>query len=81
MKHDIIVYLGIPLAALFLGVVGAFLFYVPGLAVITVVILLLGLVLMFALGALTGRRWRKLSPFTNVLPMTKAAPLAALDVR
>jgi len=56
--------LSILLAVLFVGSVGAFLLYVPALTVITVVTLLLGLGLMFALGMLTGRRSRKLSIFT-----------------
>lgn len=65
MKFDFIVCLGVLLAALFVGVVGAFLLYVPALTVFTVVTLLLGLGLMFALGMLTGRRSRRLSPFTH----------------
>jgi hypothetical protein len=58
MKLDFVVCLGIVLAILFLGIVGAFLFYVPTLTLLTVVTLLLGLGLMFALGILTGRRSR-----------------------
>jgi len=65
MKLDFIVCLGILLAVFFIGIVGAFLLYVPALAVFTVVTLVLGLGLMFALGMLTGRRSRKLSPFTH----------------
>jgi hypothetical protein len=65
MKLDFIVCLGILLAILFVGIVGAFLLYVPVLTVLTVVTLLLGLGLMFALGILTGRRSRKLSPFSH----------------
>jgi hypothetical protein len=65
MKFDFIVCLGILLAVLFLGTVGAFLLYVPALTVFTVVTLLLGLGLMFALGILTGRRARKVSLFTH----------------
>jgi len=65
MKFDFIVILGILLAGLFVGIVGAFLLYVPVLTVLTVVTLLLGLGLMFALGLLTGRRSRKISPFTH----------------
>jgi len=73
MKLDFVVCLGILLAVLFIGVVGAFFLYVPVLAVFTAVIMLLGLGLMFALGLLTGRRWRKLSPFTH-----RAMPLRRL---
>jgi hypothetical protein len=65
MRLDFVICLGILLAVLFIGVVGAFLLYVPVLTVITVVTLLLGLGLMFALGLLTGSRWRKLSPFSH----------------
>jgi hypothetical protein len=65
MKFDFIVCLGILLAVLFVGIVGAFFLYVPALTVFTVVTLVLGLGLMFALGMLTGRRSRKLSPFTH----------------
>jgi hypothetical protein len=64
MKLDLMICLSILLAVLFVGSVGAFLLYVPALTVITVVTLLLGLGLMFALGMLTGRRSRKLSIFT-----------------
>jgi hypothetical protein len=65
MKLDFMICLGILLAILFVGIVGAFLLYVPALTVITVVTLLLGLALMFALGLLTGRRSRKLSQFAH----------------
>ncbi len=65
MRFDFIILLSTLLAVLFVGTVGAFLLYVPALTVITVVTLLLGLGLMFALGILTGRRWRKASPFTH----------------
>jgi len=64
MKLDLMICLSILLAVLFVGSVGVFLLYVPALTVITVVTLLLGLGLMFALGMLTGRRSRKLSIFT-----------------
>ncbi len=43
MKLDFIVCLGILLAIVFVGMVGAFLLYVPALTVITVATLLLGL--------------------------------------
>jgi hypothetical protein len=65
MKLDFIICLGILLAIVFVGMVGAFLLYVPALTVITVATLLIGLGLMFALGILTGRRSRKLSPFSH----------------
>jgi hypothetical protein len=65
MKLDFMVCLGTLLAILFVGIVGAFLLYVPALTVITVVTILLGLGLMFALGILTGRGWRKSSPFSH----------------
>jgi hypothetical protein len=70
MKLDLMVCLGVLLAVLFVGIMGAFLLYVPALTVLTVSILVLGLGLMFALGMLTGRRSRKLSPFTH-----RAAPI------
>jgi hypothetical protein len=65
MKLDFIVCLGLLLAVLFIGIMGAFLLYVPALTVLTVVTMLLGLGLMFALGLLTGSRWRRLSPFAH----------------
>jgi len=65
MKLDLVICMGALLAALFLGIVGAFLLYVPVLTVLTVVTLLLGLGLMFALGIVTGRRARKLSHFSH----------------
>jgi hypothetical protein len=67
MKLDLLVCLGILLAVLFLGIIGAFLLYVPALTVLTVVTLLLGLGLMFALGMLTGRHWRRISPFARTM--------------
>jgi hypothetical protein len=73
MRLDFIVCLGILLALLFIGIMGAFLLYVPALTVLTVVTLVLGLGLMFALGLLTGSRWRKLSPFSH-----RAMPLRRL---
>ena len=42
-------------AALFLGALGAFLFYVPALALVVVVSTLLGLAAMFVLGFQAGR--------------------------
>lgn len=65
MKLDFMVCLGTLLAILFVGMVGAFLLYVPALTVISVVTVLLGLGLMFALGILTGRGWRKSSPLSH----------------
>jgi hypothetical protein len=65
MKLDFAIPLSIILAILFIGTVGAFLLYVPVLTVLTVVTMILGLGLMFALGLLTGTRWRKLSPFSH----------------
>jgi hypothetical protein len=65
MKLDLMICFGILLAVFFVGIMGAFLLYVPALSVFTVVALLLGLALMFALGILTGRRVRKVSPFTH----------------
>lgn len=72
MKLDFMICLSVLLAALFVGIMGAFLLYVPALTVITVVSLLLGLALMFALGMLTGRRWRRLLPLTHrTMPMIR----------
>jgi hypothetical protein len=65
MRIDFVVSLSFLFAILFLGTVGAFLFYVPALTLLTVVTILLGLGGMFALGLLTGSRWRRLSPFTH----------------
>jgi hypothetical protein len=65
MKLDFMVCLGILLAILFVGIVGAFFLYVPALTVLTSATMLVGLGLMFALGILTGRRSRKVSPFSE----------------
>jgi hypothetical protein len=73
MKLDFVVCLSILLAVLFLGTIGAFLLYVPMLTIATVVTLLLGLGLMFALGMLTGRRSRK-SPFSHRLVPIRRLP-------
>lgn len=72
MKCDFIVCLGVLLAGLFVGIMGAFLLYVPALNVLTVATLVIGLGLMFSLGVLTGRRSRKISPFSH-----RSAPLKA----
>jgi hypothetical protein len=61
MRRHFVVCLSILLAVLFIGTVGAFLLYVPALAVFTTVTILLGLSLMFVLGLMTGSRWRRLS--------------------
>ena len=72
MKLDVFIFLGILLAILFIGITGAFFLYVPALTVLTVVTLIVGLGLMFALGMMTGRRSRKLSPFTHrAMPMRR----------
>lgn len=69
MKLDTAVCLSVLLAAVFLGIVGAFLIYVPALTVITASIVILGLGLMFALGLIAGRRRRKLPEFPHhVIP-------------
>ena len=62
MKLDFVVTLSILLAILFLGSLGAFLFYVPAVSMFTVVLMLLGLALMFALGLQTGRHRRRNPP-------------------
>ena len=75
MKLDIMVCGGILLALLLVGVLGAFLLYVPALAVLTVVTLLVGLGLMFVLGMMTGLRSRKLSLFNQ-----RVTPIRRLHV-
>jgi hypothetical protein len=75
MKLDIMVCGGILLALLLVGVLGAFLLYVPTLAVLTVVTLLVGLGLMFVLGMMTGLRSRKLSLFNQ-----RVTPIRRLHV-
>jgi len=65
MKRDFFFCLGILLAVLFLSTVGAFLLYVPMLTTITVITLVFGLGLMFALGILTGRSLRKPGTFPH----------------
>lgn len=61
MKLTVAVSLSIILAIIFIATVGAFLLYVPALPMLAVATILLGLVLMFGLGLLTGRGWRKLA--------------------
>jgi hypothetical protein len=58
-------YLAIFLGILMLGSLGAFLLYVPVLPLAVVVTLLLSLVLMFILGAQTGRRRIRISRMKN----------------
>ncbi len=65
MRLDFVVSISVLLAAVFIGTVGAFLLYVPLLTVLSVATMMIGLGLMFALGLLTGARWRRLSPFTH----------------
>lgn len=65
MKIDFAIVLSILLAVLFIGTIGAFLLYVPVLTVFTVVVMITGLGLMFALGLLIGARWRRFSVFAH----------------
>jgi hypothetical protein len=60
MRLDFAVCFSILLAVIFIGAVGAFLLYVPPLGILTAVTIVVGLGLMFALGLMTGSRWRKL---------------------
>jgi hypothetical protein len=60
MRIDFAVCLSVILAVVFLVAAGAFFLYVPALAVLTTVTLVLGLGLMFVLGLMTGSRWRRL---------------------
>ena len=53
--------LSILLALLFITSVGAFLLYVPTLDLFVTIMMILGLSLMFALGLITGTRWRRMS--------------------
>jgi hypothetical protein len=69
MKRDLTLWAtGVLAAVLFLGSVGAFLLYVPALALAVVMTTLVGLLLMFVLGFQSGRgdnrisRARKASP-------------------
>lgn len=73
MRLHFVICLGILLAVVFIGTVGAFLLYVPALALFATVVILLGLGLMFALGLMTGIRWRRLSPFPHrAVPIGRA---------
>jgi hypothetical protein len=65
MRLHFVICLSILLAALFIGTVGAFLLYVPALALVTTVTLILGLGLMYVLGLITGNRWRRSSLFLH----------------
>ena len=65
MKLTFAISLSILLAILFIGTVGAFLFFVPALTVFTVASVLVGLCLMFGLGLATGSRWRKSTRFLH----------------
>ncbi len=62
MKLDTAVCFSILLAVIFIAAVGAFLLYVPPLGILTATTMVVGLGLMFALGLMTGSRWRKLFP-------------------
>jgi hypothetical protein len=57
--------LSILLALLFITSVGAFLLYVPTLDLFVTIMMILGLSLMFALGLITGTRWRRMSAFVH----------------
>jgi hypothetical protein len=61
MRLHFIFCLSILLALLFIASVGAFLLYVPTLDVFVTIMMILGLSLMFALGLITGTRWRRIS--------------------
>jgi hypothetical protein len=61
MRRDFVIPACFLLAVLFMGTLGAFLLYVPAFTVFTVILILSGLGLMFALGLQTGARWRRLS--------------------
>jgi hypothetical protein len=74
MKLEFAVSASILLAILFIATVGAFLLYVPALAVFTVATILVGLGLMFALGLATGSRWRRSSRFTHSAMPTGRPP-------
>jgi hypothetical protein len=65
MRLDFVVSLLILMAVLFIGTLGAFFLYVSSMTLFLVVAILVSLALMFALGLLTGSRWRKLSLFTH----------------
>jgi hypothetical protein len=62
MRRHFIICLSVLLAFLFIGTVGAFLLYVPALAIFATVTVLLGLSLMYVLGLMTGSRWRRSPP-------------------
>lgn len=62
MRLGLFLFLSLILAALFTGVVGVFLVYVPAQTVFAAATMVLGLILMYLLGLITGRRWRRLSP-------------------
>jgi hypothetical protein len=61
MKRELTLWVGIAAAILFLGSMGAFLLYVPVMAVTAIVAILLGLILMFALGFQVGGRRIRIS--------------------
>ncbi len=81
MRFDFAISLSILLAVLCIGTLGAFLLYVPVLAVFTVVVMVLGLGLMFALGLLTGTRWRRLTPFDQRCAPVRKIPANLYVVR
>ena len=56
MKQDLTLWVEILAAVSLLGSIGAFLLYVPAMASVVVVTILLGLVLMFILGFQAGGR-------------------------
>jgi hypothetical protein len=65
MRLDFVVSLFVLLAVFFIGTLGAFFLYVSSMTLFSVLAIMIGLALMFALGLLTGSRWRKLSPFAH----------------
>jgi len=65
MRLQFIFCLSVFLALLFISSVGAFLLYVPTLDLFVTIVIILGLSLMFALGLITGTRWRRMSAFIH----------------
>ena len=69
MKRDLTLWAtGILAAVLFIGSIGAFLLYVPALALAAVMTTLVGLLLMFVLGFQSGRGAIRISRARKALP-------------
>ena len=61
MSRHVTILVAFFLSAMLLGSIGAFLFYVPAIAWLSVMVVLIGMILMFLLGVQAGARRIRIS--------------------